>query len=421
MARPRSLPSEVLSLSAWVLATVLVPLVSAWSQVGNADWQQLVRARIDAHQLDAALALVDERLSHVPADLEAHGWRGRLLAWQGHWREAESEYRHVLDGAPNDTDILCGLADVLLWQEKLDDALAVADRALHLVPSDTSILLRRARILQALGRTEDSRRLYQEILALDPDNREAINGSRRPVGEFKHEFRVGGDGSTFNYTAPAGAQSLLLSSRWTPRWSSALGTSFYQRFGDHAAKFSASGSFRLTRHDWLNFGGALGHTQGTIPKREGILEYGHGFHLADPWVKGLEASYQQHWFWYDGAHILVLSLAQLYYLPLEWTWSITVTGARSGFTGTGMEWVPSGSTRLEFPLHRRVRANLSFGNGTENFALVDQIGRFSARTYAGGLKYRCGAKQDISGYVAVQDRTGGRTQNSFGVSYGFRF
>jgi len=51
------------------------------------DWQPPVRAKADAHQLDAALTLVDQRLAQVPGDLEARGWRGRLLAWQGRWSQ----------------------------------------------------------------------------------------------------------------------------------------------------------------------------------------------------------------------------------------------------------------------------------------------------------------------------------------------
>ncbi|PYX83168.1 MAG: hypothetical protein DMG70_11680 [Acidobacteria bacterium] len=65
--------------------------------------------------------------------------------------------------------------------------------------------------------------------------------------------------------------------------------------------------------------------------------------------------------------------------------------------------------------------SFSFAVGSENFAQVDQIGRFSARTFGGGLGYRFNHRQDLSGYVAAQHRTQGRTQNSFGLSYGFRF
>jgi hypothetical protein len=118
---------------------------------------------------------------------------------------------------------------------------------------------------------------------------------------------------------------------------------------------------------------------------------------------------------------MTLSFSQLYYLPREWTFSLTLTGARSGFANAGIEWVPSGSARIEFPLYRQLAASLAFANGAENFAQADQIGHFSAHTFAGGLKYRLADRQDISGYVAVQNRTQGRTQNSFGMSYGFHF
>ena len=46
---------------------------------------------------------------------------------------------------------------------------------------------------------------------------------------------------------------------------------------------------------------------------------------------------------------------------------------------------------------------------------------YLARTFGGGLRYRVSSRQDIRGYVAWQDRTQGRTQNSFGVTYGIRF
>ena len=118
---------------------------------------------------------------------------------------------------------------------------------------------------------------------------------------------------------------------------------------------------------------------------------------------------------------MTLNGIQLFYLPREWTWTISITGARSGFTRTGIEWVPSGYARLGFPFYRRLSGNVIFADGTEDFAQVDQIGRFSARTYGGGLKFRLTLHQDIQGYVAEQYRSAGQTQNSFGLSYAFRF
>ena len=119
--------------------------------------------------------------------------------------------------------------------------------------------------------------------------------------------------------------------------------------------------------------------------------------------------------------MLTFSGVQIYYLPRDWTWSITITAARTGFTGTGVEWEPSGISRLEFPLRRTVTGNLFFANGTEDFAQIDQIGRFSARTYGGGAKYRLAPGQDIRCYLARQYRSDGQTETAFGVNYGFHF
>jgi len=72
-------------------------------------------------------------------------------------------------------------------------------------------------------------------------------------------------------------------------------------------------------------------------------------------------------------------------------------------------------------LQRRVTGNVFFGVGSENFAQIDQIGRFSAHTFGGGLRYKFAARQDINGYAARQDRTGGLIDTSFGLSYGIHF
>jgi len=404
----------------WMLAVVSLAQ-AAWAQQETSDWEQQVREKVRLHQLDSALSLVNQQLQQNASDMEARGWRGRILAWQGQWASAETEYRRVLEQFPNDTEILCGLADVLLWQGKLKEALAVIDHARELDGTQAEILLRRARILRALQDAAEARSQYQELLKLDPENQEAKTELAGVATENRHELRIGSDGSSFNYTTPAEDEVLFLTSHWTPRFTTTFNTGFYQRFGEVAGNVVGSGSFRITKSDWLTLGGAVANHQTIIPENETFFEYGHGLRFSNRWVQGLEASYQQHWFWYQGAHVLTLSGTQLYYLPKEWTWTISVTGARSGFTNTGIEWVPSGYSRLGFPLYGNLSGNVTFANGTEDFAQIDQIGRFSARTYAGGLKYRIRPGQDITGYIARQDRSDGETQNSFGASYGFRF
>ena len=405
-----------------VLAALLlagfVPLLAAQT---TDDWQPQVRTAVESLHIDAALAIVDQRLADAPEDLEAHGWRGRLLAWKGRWSEGEAEYRIVLDKFPNDTEILTGLSDVLLWQKKYTEALQTLDQARKISPADPEVLSRRARVLALLGRTPEARSEYQQTLLFDTENTDARTGLDSLRENTKHELRVGEDVDVFNYADAGQTQGVSLSSRWNQRWSTVFGVSTYQRFSQDAVKFLANTAFHFTARDWFTVGSAVANSQSVVPTNETFFEYGHAFRIENHWIKGLESSYQQHWFWYQGAHVLTLNTSQIVYLPHQWTWSLNVTGARTGFLGTPVAWTPSGWTKIGFPLQRRVTGDVFFGVGSENFAQIDQIGRFSAHTFGGGLRYQFAALQDINGYVARQNRTQGQIDTSFGLSYGIRF
>jgi hypothetical protein len=142
-------------------------------------------------------------------------------------------------------------------------------------------------------------------------------------------------------------------------------------------------------------------------------------------VHGVEFDYGQHWYWSQAARILTLNGSAFVYFPRDWTLTLAATGARSAFSGTGAEWRPSGLGRLAFPLahwsERRLSGNVFFAVGTEDFALIDQIGRFASQTYGGGLRFQISSRQDITGYAGYQKRTQGRTDTSFGLSYGIHF
>jgi tetratricopeptide (TPR) repeat protein len=385
------------------------------------QWQQRMREEVTLRHLDAALAVVESRLATAPSDLEAHGWRGRFLSWKGRWSEGEAEYRLVLEKVPNDTEILIALADVLLWQKKYGESLQVLDRALKIIPADPEVLTRRARLLALLGRTPEARSEYREALRSDPQSRDARAGLANLYANTGHELRLASDTNFFSYTGAAQAQSLSLSSRWNQRWSTLFGTNVYQRFGEDAVNFLASASFRIAAGDSVNAGGAVANRQAVVPTSEAFFEYAHGFHFENRLMPGLESSYQQRWLWYQGARVLTLSGSNLVYLPRGWTWALTVTGARTAFTGIGADWVPSGWTKMGFPIQRRLAGNLFYAVGSEDFSRVEEIGRFAAHTYGGGLRYQFAEKQDVTGYVSRQDRTKSQTATSFGLSYGIRF
>jgi Tfp pilus assembly protein PilF len=406
---------------AWV---ALVGLTCGCPAAGQqaSDWQSEIRQRIAAHQLDDALSIAERRLAEAPQDMEARGWRARLLAWSGQWREAETEYRRVLETNPHDVDLLLGLASVLSWEKRFEEAIPILEQAQQLEPKRTDVCVTLGRDYSALGSTDQAREAFRKALALDPSNATAQAGLASLVEEPRYQLRFGADIDTFNYTDTAWAYTTSLRAQISSRWVANVSGGAQQRFGKDAGRFLSSVTYQLTRRDALTVGGGVAHDQGVVPKAEGFFEYGHGFHLGTRgMVRGLEASYHQHWFWFEGAHVLALTPSILFYFPREWTWSVQVTAARSRFSGLAAEWRPSGLTRLSFPLYRRLSGNVFYGVGTENFALADQIGRFSARTFGGGARYRFAQRQELAGYVFAQDRSQGQSQISFGFSYAIRF
>jgi len=385
------------------------------------NWQQQVRTDVDQHQIPAALAVVDRRLAEAPDDMEAHAWRARLLAWTGHWQQAETEYRLVLDKFPNDVDVLTGLADVLLWQQKYSEALAALEQARSAAPQNPEVLIRRARVLSLLQRVSEARAQFQAVLISDPANPAAINGLASLTGSSRYELRIGEETDFFSYTDNAQVETATLTARWNRKWSNSFGVSVYNLFGENAVKMWVDVVYRFHENNWVRVLGAGANPQDVVPESEALVEYGHGFRFSGSFFKGLESSFQQHYLWYRGAQVDTLNTTQIIYLPREWTWTLSATGSHTQFTNGESDWVPSGSTKIGFPLVRRLSGNLLFAVGAENFAQVDQIGRLSARTYGGGLRYRFAESQDVTGFVAIQDREYGQRQTSFGLSYGIRF
>src|SRR6202021_1825315 len=161
------------------------------------------------------------------------------------------EKRSVLEKFPNDTDILVGLADVLLWQRKDSESLQVLDRAKAISPTDPEILSRQARVLAWLGRTGEARSEYLKTLQADSGNNDAREGLASLRENTKHEFRIGEDVDFLSYANNGQTQSVSLSPRWNHQWSTIFGVSIYQRFGQDAVKFLASTAFHFTARDWF--------------------------------------------------------------------------------------------------------------------------------------------------------------------------
>jgi hypothetical protein len=165
----------------------------------------------------------------------------------------------------------------------------------------------------------------------------------------------------------------------------------------------------------------VGSHQDVAPEGEANFEYGHGFHLRAGPVRGLESYLQQRNLWYSMSRVTTIGTTQVLYLPHEWLWTVAISGVRTAFPASLADWSVSGFTRLGIPVSKRVTASGTYAVGAENFSTVDQVGHFSARTFAGAVRVQLSDMQDVSASVAYQDRSQRRTQTTVGISYGIRF
>ena len=407
----------------------IAALVSASHTFGQdqaPDWQAQARKHAQAHDWESALRIVDQVIARAPQDVDVHEWRARILAWSGHLAEAEKEYLEILKVSRKDPDNWMGLATVYSREGKIEEARQAIDSAVELDSKRADLHEARARVFRAAGERNEAQLEFQKALNLDPTSSEARAGLISVRGEPKHELRFGQDNDLFNFADANHDEWASLVSRWTPRWTTSVAGDFYQRGGAAAGKFVGSVTRRQPKWGAVTLGGAVGRDNGVIPKSEAFFDLDHGWKIGEAnFVQAVEFSYGQHWYWYQTSRILTLNGTAIVSFPREWTLSLGMTGARSAFSGTGTEWRPSGNTRLGFPLGRwdekRLSGNVFFATGTEDFAQVDQIGRFASQTYGGGLRFQLNARQDVTGYAAYQKRTQNRTDTSFGLSYGIHF
>jgi tetratricopeptide (TPR) repeat protein len=395
-------------------------------QTPGIGWEEEVRKASIAQDWPHALQILDREISLSPEDMDIRAWRARVLTWAGRLTEAEHVYVEVTSRVRNDPDVWLGIGEVYERQQRFVEALRVLDRAIELDPTRADLRSARARVFRATGELSEARLEFRKALSLDFNSAEARAGLLTVRGAPKHELRLGADSDLFDLASPNRGGWISLSSRWAPHWMTNVAGNFYNRGGVNAGKFVASVAGTLPRWGSLSVGGATAHDNGVIPKSETFFEFDHGFRVSeDRPVRGLELVYGQHWYWYSLARVFTLSEAAIVYLPRDWTLTLELTEARSRFPGLAADWKPSGSARVGFPVAtwrvRKVFGNIFFGAGTEDFAQVDQIGRFSSKTYGGGLRFELTERQDVVSYASFQQRTQSHTDVNFGFSYGIRF
>jgi len=424
-ARRKNLISPDVAIAIVIIA-MLFPAAVASGQGLTPAWQAQVRIFVELHDWLSAMAVIEQQLARAPQDMDVRAWRARIFVWSERFSEAETEYLEILKISPTDPDHWLGLANLYLREGKIQEAQWSISIAEDLDSQRADIHAARGRVLCAAGKQKESRSEFETALRLDPTSTEAHIGLISFAYVPKHELRIGQDDDRFNFTAADYSESVLLASQWSAHWATSVSGNFYQRDAINAGKFLGSVTRRQANWGALTVGGGVSHDNAIIPRSEAFFETDHGWRISETnFVRSTEFVYGQHWYWYQGARILTLKGMLIVFLPRDWTFSVGSTGSRSTFSGMGAEWRPSGMARLAFPLARwntkQLSGNLFFGAGTEDFAQINQIGRFASQTYGSGLRFQLTKRQDLTGYAAYQKRTQDRSDTNFGWSYGIHF
>lgn len=388
----------------------------------GSTWQSQVHARVTARDFEGALVVVRRQLEGAPADEDAHFWQARLSAWLGRWADAERGYLALIDRAPRNADYLLGLAGVRLAQQQPLDALDLIDRAQALDEARADLFVTRGRALRALGRTSEAQAAFARALALAPADADARAGLRSVRPAPRHRLTSGADVDRTNFSGASRAFTHDLRTAWTATWASNAGIRIDQRAGQTAWRVLGAAAWRSGPRTTLTAGASAGDGRVIVSRAEFFADVGVGLRLArDAFIRGVEITSEVRWLWFDGARVFTARPTVALYLPRDWRATFAVTAARSAFTGLGAEWSPSTSARLNFPIHGLLDGHVFYATGTENFARRDQIGRFAAKTFGGGVRLSLRGGQDVSIALSRQYREQGRVQTSVGIWHGVRF
>ena len=255
----------------------------------------------------------------------------------------------------------------------------------------------------------------------DQSSPEKDNPPAASAPENRHELRLGLNTDAFTYTTVANAESVALTSKWSQRLSTYLSETPFQRFGEAGAQTNALLTFRFTPHVWVTGGGGFANRQDVVAREQADIELGIARRLNNRFVKGTEFYLQQRDYWFTSSKVSAFGITDLFYLPRDWSFTLSSTAARTILPGFEPAWTPSAFAKVSFPIASRLGGSLTYGFGAENFAAADQIGRISAHSFGCGLRVRLNRNQDITWSFALQDRSQGQKQYNNGVSYGYRF
>jgi tetratricopeptide (TPR) repeat protein len=136
-------------------------------------------------QFDRSAEAYRELLQLEPGLLEARLGLAEVLSWGGHYQEAAQAYRGLLEDYPERIELYLKIADVCVWARWFDSAEKWLRQALPHVESRAEVLARLGQLAYWHGRYDEAIDLYEQALALEPEDADADEGLKEVLRSFE--------------------------------------------------------------------------------------------------------------------------------------------------------------------------------------------------------------------------------------------
>ena len=371
-------------------------------------------------------------------------WVATLSDWLEDSVTATQFYDRALALEPLNVEALVGKAYALMRQQEFQTALEPLSMARLVAPNNADVLLGLARAYYYQGDAQAARGYVDQVLSLDPENQDAEQLTTLFARSRPLEVRLGYGNDRFSRVSPSQMGSLSVGyvgehgriSGHYERWHEfdekvdLGGFSFNQQFGNGL---------------WLR-GNAMLAAGATVSAQE---DYTAGMAWSLPGGLVMGADYRYLRFQFDKTHVIA-PLIEYYFKTPIWI--------RAMFFKSWTEFEPTAvvDNNESFRIHyyqqitRPVVFTFGFAHGNETFSAlppdrlgtidslrlierlrraglldetlrtIDPLDRFEASTYSGGvdLKLTPGLSVDLN--FSYQDRTDGSSQSTFGVGITLR-
>lgn len=182
-ARDQKYPVELLEREQWLALAQSGQLRAAEPHLSRLltdprdDGAEICEAYVNGYfvnyRLSDAVKLLDAWIADFPKDPEPRLIRGKIRAEQQFLKEAESDLREARSLDSRSAAIALELADVLVLQRRVEEAVALYRQAALSGTHPVRARVGEAKSLRLLNRPDQARSVAEEILAEDKSNREA--------------------------------------------------------------------------------------------------------------------------------------------------------------------------------------------------------------------------------------------------------